>query len=1321
MKTIILKTTSPYLRIILISVLSIMFFSSNAQSSTYFYLKLSSLSLQPEMQLDTIANDSSYILNFNNPQIDTIFSKYKVFTFGQAFPQSQKPENLKYFVVGCDSSKLILDILLYLGSYFTSAEAFTPDYFFCHTPNDYPTYPNTNFLPYQDLINAKGAWDFSIGDPNIKIGIADEFCLTSHEDLNGKITVIGTMGSSSVGGIPRYHGTMVTGAAVAQPDNGVGIAGIGYNCNVLFYDYGFWSGNPTYTAEPFRHLYELANAGANIISISNGSCSTAATNAGQAVMDELYERGIVVIAAAGNGSYEPGNACPDNNGGRNGYVYPASYDHVISVTSVGSLLPYGTLDPSGKKKDWQDMHQLDADDPTITHTHNDKVDICAPGWAVLSTTSIANNAYSQGPGTSFATPIVAGTCGLLLSINPCFTPDEVEDILKSTAYDLNNITENQQFNGLLGAGRLDAAAACSLATILSADQVISNGQNITWSGHRIVAHKLTIETGGTLTITGTVNMGKDARIIIQRGGKLILDGATLTTGCKNAMWNGIEVWGDPAVDQHTTSSHGWIEIKNGSLVEHAKDAIYTGRTDQNNDWVWSHTGGGIVQAFNSTFRNNGRSVQIMSFHNPKVNGKEPSNVNVFKNCVFETTKRLQEDLYLKNGVYCAPTYFVTVWDVKGMRFLGNTFRNDGLDEYPTSVNAPERLGGGVLFFGASCVFDDYIPTCTNCTPIHNTFNNLYRGLDNWGTNSLTSMNIKNCSFINVNAGITLNGVRGDKILGNTFDTDNELRNDVQNLAHIQTQQSASFLITENTFNKTSGTIINSFATVIDNTSYTGGDLFKNTYRSLVWGLETNNDNQYLKVQCNDFDNLWRDWNSNRIGFNGSRPSQNVFNSLSGWWCANNHFDNNCTSQNYEHIYNTNPSGIALPKHELQYYSGNEVRPPADACVSAPTVGLSHLAGNNLEGCASKVVGNNGAIQTDIVSKQVAATGKIALINGGRTNDLLNIVNDPLADEQALHDTLILYSPFLSDEVLTACINRSTFHDSYLFDILVLHSGLNTQVQEALDNRSPAMLQGLYDSLIIWQDSIAARDTLEAQIHSLLRDAQIGLNELLRNYEDSGLVDSIIYQLSLLSDVNSKGKYINMLIEEGDFNTASAQIVNLDSNDPEQGDLQTFESIHLGLKNGGNNWFSVTLNQRDELRELATHENSVAKYAQAVLILIEDTMIYVFPDTTIEAPYGPVSQPQSTQRVNRTFSQMLVFPNPFTNATTIEYRLPFQSKGAVSFKIYSIQGRLIKEINLGLNKSGKVNVSLDEVAVGMYIAQLVQNGVVIKTQKLVKQL
>ena len=72
----------------------------------------------------------------------------------------------------------------------------------------------------------------------------------------------------------------------------------------------------------------------------------------------------------------------------------------------------------------------------------------APGW------------YLTGSGTSYASPIVAGTVGLMIAANLVFTNVEIEYILKNTSVFIDDLT--LVYAGLIG-GRLNAAAAVTMA------------------------------------------------------------------------------------------------------------------------------------------------------------------------------------------------------------------------------------------------------------------------------------------------------------------------------------------------------------------------------------------------------------------------------------------------------------------------------------------------------------------------------------------------------------------------------------------------------------------------------------------------------------------------------------------------------------------------------------------------------------------------------------------------------------------------------------------------------------------------------------------
>ena len=89
------------------------------------------------------------------------------------------------------------------------------------------------------------------------------------------------------------------------------------------------------------------------------------------------------------------------------------------------------------------------------------IDFAAPGWQVFSTT--INSGYTFDSGTSYATPLFCGVVAVLFSINPTLRPEEVINLLKSTAADKGPSGWDMWY----GWGRIDfgAAAAAASATL----------------------------------------------------------------------------------------------------------------------------------------------------------------------------------------------------------------------------------------------------------------------------------------------------------------------------------------------------------------------------------------------------------------------------------------------------------------------------------------------------------------------------------------------------------------------------------------------------------------------------------------------------------------------------------------------------------------------------------------------------------------------------------------------------------------------------------------------------------------------------------------
>ncbi|GAB2507951.1 S8 family serine peptidase [Lysobacter humi (ex Lee et al. 2017)] len=162
---------------------------------------------------------------------------------------------------------------------------------------------------------------------------------------------------------------------------------------------------------------------------------------------EAYRQGIVVTFAAGN------------DGPSEDVLNP--YAIVPWVINVGS----GT-----KAKDLSDFSSRGLEGDFYKH-----VDVVAPGSSIISTRALntilpalgpvldpANPTYTQYyasmSGTSMATPFVAGTAALLLEANPDLSPDQIENILVSTASPMNYPYH------VVGGGYIDVLKAVDVAS-----------------------------------------------------------------------------------------------------------------------------------------------------------------------------------------------------------------------------------------------------------------------------------------------------------------------------------------------------------------------------------------------------------------------------------------------------------------------------------------------------------------------------------------------------------------------------------------------------------------------------------------------------------------------------------------------------------------------------------------------------------------------------------------------------------------------------------------------------------------------------------------
>lgn len=270
-------------------------------------------------------------------------------------------------------------------------------------------------------IGAPRAWDTSMGS-GVTIAVLDTGVYGAHPDLaTNMVAGWNVFNNNSNTSDFMGHGTPVAGAAAAITNNGAGVVGVSGKSKIMPLVVTDSTGGSFYSVISQAITY-AADRGARVASISFSGLPN--SSAVQSAAQYMKNKGGLVIVAAGN------SGAVDN------------------VTPTTTMIPVAATEST--------------DSYSTFSTYGAFVAMSAPGSGIYSTDR--SGVYGIYGGTSFSTPIVAGTVALMMAANPKLTSTDVESLLYKTAVDLGTAGRDVHY----GYGRVDAGAAVSAALAATA-------------------------------------------------------------------------------------------------------------------------------------------------------------------------------------------------------------------------------------------------------------------------------------------------------------------------------------------------------------------------------------------------------------------------------------------------------------------------------------------------------------------------------------------------------------------------------------------------------------------------------------------------------------------------------------------------------------------------------------------------------------------------------------------------------------------------------------------------------------------------------------
>ncbi|MCF8368977.1 MAG: T9SS type A sorting domain-containing protein [Bacteroidales bacterium] len=850
---------------------------------------------------------------------------------------------------------------------------------------------------------------------------------------------------------------------------------------------------------------------------------------------------------------------------------------------------------------------------------------------------------------------------------------------------------------------------------------------VTWDYSYPAYGDIIIDSAAVLTVKKTVYMPTTSKVIVKRGGKLIVDGGMFTNAC-DQVWKGIEVWGTKSEPPTTVGAHGRVTLINGAIVENAQYGLRTimmkktsggGSGGLDNTPDYDYAGGQVIAYDSATIRNCIYGVYFYPYaynHNSGFNDVS----FITSDSLLTTTGKPLAHIYM-NGV-------------EGISFDGCTFANTR-----DSADVPMIYRGkGILSYESQYQVDGNCDSqqspCPDSLITPSRFNDLYFGIDALFTTSNKFIDVRNSEFNENYRGLNASAMTAGRITSNYFDIDQPFEEDGG--CGLYLDNCTGYWVEENTFTHSTGDT-EGLGIVVNNSGSAANEIYRNEFTNLEQGIEAMNQNKGrvtgLQIRCNDFEDCDFDifvaeplFSGTGVapyqGVNGTDPEDmagNLFYIPSP--TPNGDYDDlNNEADYFYYVYPTNPG------------SGSEDSRPVDYDSTSVGVIEKPITGgwDYDDGCPSQISSGGGGTKSSgsgYKDELIYYTGQVEalettlqeLIDGGNTMALNMEVEFSTPPETVeVYNELMGEAPFVSETVVETSIEKEdVLPNAMIRDVMVAnpHSATSDELLDKLDERTVPMPDYMKAQVLTAREVQTIKSELESKLAGYKLKQAMALNGVVREYLSDTInperaSDSLVSLYESFSDKQVKHKLAMLHLQRGEYtagtNVLDAILEEYVLSEEElvvHNTMVDYYNLVKGIKQVGRTEMEATEEEIGQLLDIELYGTGIAgSYARNALIAL-DEMEYLapiqLPDLTKSAKemedYLEIMNSQPPSRLE-------AFPNPSKDYVIIHYLMEKESDGIIEIK--DVNGILVETVII--NKvQDQVTVKTEGWKPGMYIATI----------------